>query len=103
MGQRAFYASDEGTTAITAGTSSVAVQIENRSIDYSPHVRVVNSSSEIVFIAFGGPSVTANTTSSIPILSGEVDIFSLTGPYVAVIASAAASGPIYFTPGEGMD
>lgn len=100
---RAFYASAGGTTAVTAGTSSATTLLEDRSINYSDHVRVVNASNGIIFIAFGGSSVTASLTSSIPILPGEVDIFSLTGPYVAVIASAVASAPIYFTPGEGID
>lgn len=100
---RAFYASPTGTISVTAGTSSATTLLEDRTAYYSSHVRVVNASSEIIFIAFGGLSVTATTTAGIPILPSEVDIFSLTGPYVAVIASSAVTGPIYFTPGEGMD
>jgi len=67
-------------------------------------VRVHNSSSSTVFVAFGGSNtVTASVSTSLPLPPGDVEVFTTPQgtTYIAVIA-AAAGGTLYATLGEGV-
>ena len=65
-------------------------------------VRVHNSSSSTVFIAFGNSAVTASVSTGLPLPPGDVEVFTVSSTaYIAVIA-AAAGGTLYATLGEGV-
>lgn len=67
-------------------------------------IRLHNSSSSTVFVAFGATSsATASVSTSLPLPPGDVEVFTVPfqTAYVAVIASAAG-GTLYATPGEGV-
>ena len=66
-------------------------------------VRVYNSGTVVVFINFGGSSVTATTTTSMPMPPGWSEPFRV-HPSETYCAGITASGTstVYFTVGEGM-
>src|SRR5690242_728936 len=85
---------------VTASTGRVLVRTTTK---LPRHCRIYNSSATvIVFVESGGSTVTASTSTSMPIPPGEVEVISLLGDYVAAIGSAAGPTTVYFTPGEGI-
>lgn len=69
-------------------------------------VRIMNNGTATAWINFGGSTVTAVTTSSVPVGPGATEVMSLPaallGEALNVAAIAAGStGRIYFTPGVG--
>lgn len=89
------------TVSISASGASQRVAFDSRGT--RTQVRVYNAGSATVFIEFGDSTVTAATTSGMPIPAGAVEVLSISGdaaPYVAVI-STGVTGTIYFTPGDG--
>lgn len=68
-------------------------------------VRIYNDGSATAWINFGSSSVTATTTTGMPVASGVTEVVEVNDNgvdlYVAAIA-AGATGKIYFTPGEGV-
>jgi hypothetical protein len=67
-------------------------------------MRLHNSSSSTVFVAFGSTSAaTAAVGTGLPLPPGDVEVFTVPfqTAYVAVIA-VAAGGTLYATPGEGV-
>jgi hypothetical protein len=101
------------TSAFSPQTNTVNVAISNTSANVSlgpiygttgGQVRVHNSSSQTVFIAFGpNNTVTASLSTSLPLPPGDVEVFTVPTQvaYIAVIA-AAAGGTLYATLGEGV-
>lgn len=93
----------------TADTESIAVSAASQSINLErgDQVRVMNNGSATVWIRFGASGVTVTTANGIPVPAGAIEVFSVTPGlasadlHVAVIA-AAATGSIYFTPGDGI-
>ncbi len=86
------------TVNIAATTSTANVQIV--SSNKPRQIAVFNSHTAIVYINFGGASVTA-TSSNMPIpANGWIIIDAGQAEYVAALA-ASSSGTIYFTPGVG--
>lgn len=69
-------------------------------------IRIANPNAVTVFVAFGTAGVSADLTSSIPILANTVEVLmAKTGDGTPINVSAiTASGTatIYFTPGEGI-
>lgn len=92
------------TVKITAGVASAAVQVHPAT---SKHIRVRNTGSVDVFIAFGTNTVVA----AIPVVGtpawgaaiapGEVEVFTAPMGYVATIV-ASGTADLYLTPGEGV-
>ena len=90
------------TVNVAVSNTSAAVALGTLYGTTGQQVRVYNNSSQAVFIAFGGSTVTASLTTSMPLPPGDVEVFNCTGSsYIAVIA-AAAGGTVYATLGEGM-
>lgn len=89
----------------TAATSNVLVS----SLGVS-QVRLVNTSSVVVYVALGASTVTASATTDMPLNPGvgasdyEILTVSINSPVylaVATSVSVAATGAIFATPGEG--
>ena len=101
VNQPAFRPEPAKTVNISANAASQNVQIQ--AADNSRHIRVFNSGTITVFIRFGADNtVTATTTTDIPIAPGTVEILSGPHPWVAAIGISAGPSIIYFTPGEGI-
>jgi hypothetical protein len=67
-------------------------------------VRLHNSSTQTAFVVFGtSSSITASTTTSMPLPPGDVEVFTVPPQtsYVAVIGTSS-TGTFYATPGEGV-
>lgn len=68
----------------------------------STSVRIYNTGSEAVYIAFGGSAVATSTSAGMPIAPGTVETFSCNGQsYIAGVALTAGPSVIFVTPGEG--
>jgi hypothetical protein len=65
-------------------------------------VRIMNNGSATVWIIFGTDNTVVATTSNLPIASGSAEVLSVPGPVWVAAIAAAATGVIYFTPGEGI-
>jgi hypothetical protein len=91
-----------GTTARTSQTASPTPQ-GAPTFPGGFSVRVVNDGTVISFIEFGyGSAATAAVASSIPMLPGTAEIFSV-GEGCTHISAITASGTatVYATPGQG--
>lgn len=102
MAQFQAFIPQGNTVTFSATTTSSNAQVVPAG-PQAQSVRVVNSGSVIVYLAFGQTSaVTANNT-SIPMLGNSVEVFALpnASTYMAVNASSATA-TVYVTAGEGM-
>jgi len=102
------FAPSGNTASSTITGSSQSVQFNSQTGGASGfggyQVRVHNSSTQTAFINFGtSSSVTASTTTSLPLPPGDVEVFTVPfqTAYVAVIGTSA-TGTFYATPGEGV-
>ncbi len=92
------------TVNITASTASSNVQLPT-GVSGS-QVRLLNTASVTVFVAFGSSTVTASTGTDMPLLSSgnsekvTIDLGSKI-TYMAAIAAAGTTSPVYATVGEG--
>ena len=69
-------------------------------------MRIVNNGIATVWLSFGDSTITASLSTSLPIGPGVHEVLTMSPGrngdlYIAAIA-AAATGTIYFTPGEGL-
>ena len=93
--------------ATAATTSDIAVTAANQTLVLSPGVgsdggsmRISNIGTQTIFWAYG--TVTANVSTSTPMLANSVETFSLPGGVGAISVIAAAAGSvIYVTVGIG--
>lgn len=87
------------TAVSTAGTSRVAVTRPNMG---TQTVRIVNSGTETIFLQFGKDNtVTASTTTGMPMLGNTVETFLLPNDITHIAAVAASAGnTMYVTTGE---
>jgi hypothetical protein len=89
------------TVNLAVSTSTGNVQIISDTIPIFHSVRIYNSGSVTVFVSFGDTnSITALTTTGMPIPAGNTEVFGISEGYIAAI-SASGSGTIYITPGDG--
>lgn len=102
VSQQPFSPLAGGTVNIVASTSSQRVQIQTDNDD-SSCIRIYNAGATPtdVFVEFGGSTVVASLTTSMPVPKGMAILVACPEQYVAVIASAAGS-TVYFTPGNGV-
>ncbi|RPJ54785.1 MAG: hypothetical protein EHM12_13335 [Dehalococcoidia bacterium] len=103
MSMRAFSPSNS-TKNIVVSAASQRVNVVNRNSPVT--VRIVNNGIATVWLNFGDATVTASLSTSLPIGPGVHEVLTLSpgqdgNLYIAAIA-AAATGTIYFTPGEGL-
>lgn len=90
---------DTTALAATNATGNAAINVPASSAG-SLTVRVYNSGTVTIFIAFGGSTVVA-TTAKMPIPAGNTEVFSIgAATYIAGI-TASGSGTLYVTPGRG--
>ena len=91
------------TVSINVSSSSQAVRVSDNGPD---SVRVMNNGTATVWIAFGGPTITASASTHLPVGPGVTEVFTfrnLDGSDLWIAAIAAGStGLIYFTPGTGL-
>lgn len=80
------------TTALGAGTGGAG----------GIKVRVCSVGSATAFLQFGDSTVTASVLTSIPITSGDIEVFTF-GPNVTHVAAitGASTATVYVTPGHG--
>ena len=91
-----------------ASTSNIAVTAVSQTLVLSPSVgsdggsmRVANIGSQTIFIALG--TVTANASTSMPMLANSIETFSLPGGVNTLSVIAPATGStIYATVGIGI-
>jgi hypothetical protein len=86
--------------AVTATTGRVLVQPTTGTT--TPHLRLFNSGTAIVFIACGDVTVNATITASMPVAAGTVEIIRCQNAnYLAGITSTGTA-TLYVTPGTGL-
>ena len=96
----AFYPNGS-TVNLTASTSSGRVAVTGPGT--GANVRVYNSGTDTAFIAFGDSTVTASTTTGMPIPGGAVEMFTLPQNITNIAAITASGSPVlYFTTGQGI-
>jgi len=99
--QAPFAITNTSTVNISATTSSASVALPSGIPSRS--LRIFNNAGAVAFIAFGGSSITAATSTSVPIAVGAVEVLSIPpeATYVAAIL-ASGTGTVYFTVGFGI-
>lgn len=89
------------TVTLSATTTTSGAAIGGASP--STTIRLVSPpTNTLVFVEFGGPSVTS-TTAKMPILPGSIEIFLVSDDLTHIAGiTASGSATIYVTPGEGV-
>lgn len=99
-----FSPSPASTVNIDVSASSQRVAVPAR---VGGTFRIMNNGTATVWVEFGNSSVTASMTTGFPVAPGAIEVLRCqntsdgSGIYAAAIA-AAATGKIYFTPGDGI-
>lgn len=94
----AFLPIPASTANITVGAASARVAVPARA---GGSIRIMNNGTATVCVNFGDGTVTASMTTGMPIGPGS-EAPEITGTLNAAAIAAAATGIVYFTPGEGM-
>lgn len=93
-----------GATVNVAGTTSTSsVQVAAAALQERT-VRVVApaGNAAVAFIRFGDSTVVAATTTSMPILPGTIEVFTLPGTHTHMaVITASLTATVYATPGKG--
>lgn len=88
---------------VAASTSSQSATV----VSMGSTLRVFNDSNAVAFISWGNGTATANTTDSLAMPAGSVEVFDCsdtpggTDRVAAIFASGAATGFVRFTKGYG--
>ena len=92
------------TVNISAGTSSTRIAITDPGVQQGGALRIYNSSAVNVFVAIGDVTVTASTSTNMPIAPGSVEVVQVPAgaTYVAAIVASGSGNVIYFTSGVGL-
>ncbi len=87
---------------INVSTSSQTVALDFKGTTNARHIRVVNDGTATAFIRFGPTGLTVNTTTTgIPIRTGATQDFHMQPEWTNAYAiAAAATGRVYFIPGD---
>lgn len=92
-----------------ASTQNIAVTSSSQSYALSPagigyrSIRVVNTGTIPIFIAFGTSTVTASLSTSMPIQPASVELFTLDQDVTHIAVIASGTGPaLYTTIGQGI-
>lgn len=101
---RSFSPAKDNTVNINVSGSSQRVLVAKRNSPIS--VRIMNNGTATVWINGGDVTVTATTTTGVPVGPGVHEVLTFSPGqdgklYIAAIA-AGATGRIYFTEGEGL-
>lgn len=66
------------------------------------NVRLYNSGTVTVFVAFGGSAVAATTTASMPLPAGAVEVFAVGEVLYLAGITASGTATVYATIGQGV-
>ena len=94
-----------GTVSISAnGTASGTASLSTANLPGNISLRIHNGGPATVFVEFGGAaSVTAITTTSMPVPSGAIEVINVDQcSYAAAITSSGTTATVYFTQGFGL-
>lgn len=101
-------ASTNPFTPSVAGTKTIAATATNTSqalnaVDANVSaLRVANAGPNIAFVTWGIGAQTASVTTSVPVMSGTVEVFDKgLADTVAVICASTQTATVYVSPGEG--
>lgn len=95
----------QGTVSISAnGTASGTASLGTSSLPGNISVRIHNGGPSTVFVEFGGvATVAANTTASMPVPSGAIEVVDIGQcAFAAAITAAGSTATVYFTKGYGL-
>src|ERR1700744_3690823 len=91
-----------------AGTKTVAATASNTSQALNPgdanvsNLRIANAGPNTAFVTWGVGAQTASATTSVPIMSGTVEVFNKgNADTVAAICASTQTATVFFSPGEG--
>jgi hypothetical protein len=99
---RPFRAYPDSTKKIAASATTARTALTTPPVGPT-QVRVYNAGAVTAFVGFGGSSVVATLTTSIPLPAGGVEVYSTqeNETYAAAI-TAADTADVYFTMGDGL-
>lgn len=101
--QQAFRPTPASTVNIDVSASSQRVLITG---DAANAVRVMNNGTATAWIEFGDATITAATTTGMPVGPGVTEVVRFRNdsgaPLYAAAIAAGATGKIHFTPGNGI-
>lgn len=90
-----------GATVSLAVTNTTGRVARTMLGELAGQVRLVNSGTVIVFVAFGGSTIDA-TTAGIPLLPGTAEVFTLTSDQTNIAGiTASGTATLYATTGRG--
>lgn len=91
-----------------AATVNIDVSGSSQRVAIRPtnSIRVMNNGTATAWIAFGDATITASTSTGMPVGPGVTEVVRFSNkdgsPLYAAAIAAASTGKIYFTPGDGM-
>lgn len=91
------------TVNLVVGTASTSLAVPD--VPFGTRaLRIANIGTQVVFIELTtGTAIAASLTTSVPLLPGSVEVFTLANDITHVATIAAATGStLYITYGEGM-
>ena len=102
----AFKPEPVSTVNLVATTATSSVKFNDFSSNVNNRVRkravrVFNSGAVTAFVEFGGSSVAATLTTSMPVAAGQTAIFNAQDASYAAVITPSSTATVYFTPGEG--
>lgn len=102
----AFYPQGN-TVAVLPTASNQAITLTGAAGANTMQVRVVNKSTQDIFLNFGGTAVVptpGSPAAGLCVASGAVEVFTISAGIstVGVIQATAGTGNAYFTQGEGV-
>ena len=92
----------EATVSVAASAVTNNVRFNDTSaFPGVPYLRVVNAGSVVAFVAFGGETVEASASTSVPIRPDSEMILRPGGSSYMAAVTAAGTATVYATPGYG--
>ena len=102
MSQLSAFAIQATSVNLTVGTTSSAVIADTNG--NRTQYRIANLGSNTVYFTYGPPGTTptASLTTSVAMLGGTVEVFTLPANAVIAAIAAATGNTLNITPGEGL-
>lgn len=91
-----------GSTISVAASTAVVTGTLNTTIGQAITVRAYNAGAATVFMEFGGPTVSAISTTAMPLASGAVGFFNVGQASTVATITSAGTATVYFTRGYGI-
>jgi hypothetical protein len=90
-----------GGNTVTLSVTGATSRVQTQAGPNNPNIRIYNAGTVAVFLACGDVTVTAATTTGMPVAPGTVEVIRCGQTYVAGI-SAGTAATVYLTPGSGI-